>query len=676
MHYVWQRTPALPVLLSFSLGIILYNAFSGVYTSGVFVLCAACFVSLLILTVYRAAVSHIYIFRNSCLFLGTACLAYITTAQHDVWNDADFIGHHLDDAGYLKIRLEEKPVEKNKTFLLTVTVVGYYQKDSFYTASGKVNIYVYKDDSIAGLVPGTTIVLPQRLVRIKSNGNPYAFDFTTYAGRQQLYYQGFYAYKDFITITHHESGQFLTAWRDRMMTAIHNNIQDLTTRSVVSAMLLNERTLLHDNIWQAYAATGIVHIISISGMHVQIFLVVVLFLMGWLKNQKYKWAKYTVALIWVWLYVALTNAPATAVRAGLMFTFTSLAIFIDREEVPVNSLAAAALLMLIIQPYWLYNLGMQLSFLCMLSIYLFYKPVRNLWFVKNRVLKYLWEGIALSIAVQILVTPLVLYYFHQFPLYVVLVNIPAGIYSFALMVGGLMIMIFGTFLDMSWLGNILSGVSIVFNKIVFFFSDITPQNLTRVALDPPAMIVLTMTLLLWATYATIKRDRKIAAFAVMFTLIFMGDNALGYLQRGQQDKLIIYQQNRNTLIQKIQGYQQFVMTSAEKETDQSQYLLAPSLYWSLQHEVQPLPANAVFKWNNKTALILNDENAVGRPVDILIINDKVPMNAIQWQEVFKPRLLILDSSFPRWKSKKWVEALNNYNFAVYSVTLQGALVLE
>lgn len=668
--------PAIPILVSYITGMLLYTCRTPPRQEWVHILCAVAFLGACLAAFYRALSPSVYYFRTAFLLTGCCCIGYSITAYRDAWQDPHFIGHHLAQADRIRVRLEDDPAEKQKTYLLPAQVTGYYKGDSLYKANGKVNIYLYKHDSIPLLRAGTTITLPQQLVRIQNSGNPHAFDFAQYAAYQQLYFQGFYAYKDILKTEADHQIPVLLHWRTQLTDILRKNIKDQTTQSVVLAMLLNERALLHDDIWKAYAATGIVHIISISGMHIQVFLFMVLFLLRWLKHPRYKWIKYVTALVLVWTYILLTNSPPSAVRAGIMFSLTSIALFTEKEEAPLNSLAATALLMLLLQPYWLFNLGMQLSFLCMLSIFTFYQPIRNLIFFRNRVLRSLWEGIALSIAVQVWVTPAVIYYFHQFPLWVVLVNLPAGIYSFILMAGGLVIMAAGYWIEMSWLGNLLTGVTTLFNKLVFFFAGVTPRSLSHFAIDGISAVLLTLVLLSWARYLCIRRTRTMLLAGIAGSCILMLDQYFITAGQAGQDKLVVYRSNGYSLTQKVQGFQGYVYAPDTADAAAGQLLLAPCLHWSLQHPLLPLEPNTLFRWKDRTALILTAANLRPQAVDILIIPEHVAFDPGRWASQFNPRLVVLDGSFTRRKSKKWVEALNNYNFAVYSVVLQGALVLE
>lgn len=668
--------PAIPILACYIAGILLYTISPPLQQEWAYAATLTLLATAFIISFYKATTTLAYPFRTFFLLSGCCGLGYLSAAQQDSWQDSSFIGHHLNHAESIRVQLEDNPAEKQKTYLLPGKITGYYQGDSLYPASGKVNVYIYRHDSIPFLLSGHTIILPQRLVRIQHSGNPYTFNFERYAAYQQLYFQGFYSYNDILRTDRNETGTLLQDLRAHLIHLLQLYIRDPTTRSVALAMLLNERALLHDDIWKAYAATGIIHIISISGMHIQVFLFLILFLLRWLKHPRYKWIKYTIALVLVWTYIFLTAAPPSAVRAGIMFSITTAALMGGKDESPLNSLAATAFLMLLIQPYWLFNIGMQLSFLCMLSIFTFYKPVRNLLFFRNKIARSLWEGVALSIAVQILVTPVVIYYFHQFPLWVILVNLPAGVYSFLLMTGGLSIMLLGNWIDMSWLGNFLTGITRRFNELVFFFAQYTPAAVSHFALDIISVILLTIVLLLWSRYLFISRARSLLLPVIFSSCVLMLDQYIITSALTSQDRLVVYRSSGYSLVQKVQGFSNYIYTTGSSDPEKEPLLHASSLQWGLRNKRLTMDHNTLFRWKQNAVLILGTAALRPQPVDILIISQDAALEPASWQTHFNPGMVVLDSSFSRRKSKKWVEVLNNYNFAVYSVTLQGALVLE
>jgi competence protein ComEC len=106
-----------------------------------------------------------------------------------------------------------------------------------------------------------------------------------------------------------------------------------------------------------------------------------------------------------------------------MFSFIIIGNVTTKRSNTLNALFGAAFLMLAINPDTITDIGFQLSFAAVLSIVLFYQKIRTTIFTKNKILQYGWSFVALSIAAQIITTPLLLIYFQRFSTYSILNNI-------------------------------------------------------------------------------------------------------------------------------------------------------------------------------------------------------------------------------------------------------------
>jgi hypothetical protein len=102
----------------------------------------------------------------------------------------------------------------------------------------------------------------------------------------------------------------------------------------------------------------------------------------------------------------------TYIKQGKRLNYSSL-----------NTLFFTGFVLIFLQPFTLFDIGFQLSFLAMLGIFLVYKPIEALIYTNNKILLKIWQGTAIGFAAQLFTTPLSLYYFHQFPNYFILSNI-------------------------------------------------------------------------------------------------------------------------------------------------------------------------------------------------------------------------------------------------------------
>ncbi len=129
------------------------------------------------------------------------------------------------------------------------------------------------------------------------------------------------------------------------------------------------------------------------------------------------------ALLLIWTYAAVVGFSASVVRAALMLTIYGVGKMTGRRAFGLNVLSITALILVIIEPMNLYDIGFQMSFSAVLGLILFFPLLRNLLSVRNRPLKYIWELFCCSLAVQLGTIWLTSASFGMIPLYGLFCNL-------------------------------------------------------------------------------------------------------------------------------------------------------------------------------------------------------------------------------------------------------------
>ena len=191
--------------------------------------------------------------------------------------------------------------------------------------------------------------------------------------------------------------------------------------SVLQAMILGNRRGLPKNLLDQFANIGISHIIAISGMHIAIIAMILMFLainLGLMRQQVYYFA--VIGLI---IYIVMIGWPASAVRAGIMAIVVLSAQKVGRLSRPINAIFLAAFVMLIINPKLLLSdVGWQMSFMAVLGI-IYLMPIFQNYFRKLPDIWRLKDMIAVTLSAQIMTLPLIIFYFHKLSLVAILANI-------------------------------------------------------------------------------------------------------------------------------------------------------------------------------------------------------------------------------------------------------------
>lgn len=231
------------------------------------------------------------------------------------------------------------------------------------------------------------------------------------------------------TLTPPTSTDRLTAWREMIATRIER-IDTLrpSEAATMSALTIGHRGDMSREVKQEYRRAGASHLLAISGLHVGIVVTILNLMFGFVRlwpRGRIVFGVVVVALIWA--YALFTGMSASVMRASIMFSLFQIGVMSSRSSSPTSILAAAALVILIIDPQYLFDIGFQLSFMAMVGITTLYRPIKSLLRIKNRALESLWGVTVVSFAAQIAVLPLVVYYFGQIPLLGLVVNIAVWI---------------------------------------------------------------------------------------------------------------------------------------------------------------------------------------------------------------------------------------------------------
>lgn len=191
--------------------------------------------------------------------------------------------------------------------------------------------------------------------------------------------------------------------------------------ALVAAMTLGDKSKLTKELKSQFAVSGASHVLALSGLHLGIIYTILL-----LCFPRHRWrvVSQSVVLLVIWTYAVLVGLTPSVVRASLMITLYGMLSLLHRDQIPLNTLAFAALVMLVANPLTLWDVGFQMSFLAVLGILLFFRMIYLP--LAGRLLRlgrWVWGMLAVSLSAQLMVAPLILYYFGRFSCYFLLTNL-------------------------------------------------------------------------------------------------------------------------------------------------------------------------------------------------------------------------------------------------------------
>ena len=261
-------------------------------------------------------------------------------------------------------------------------------------------------------------------------GNPGAFDYARFLRRQGVSGRAYVAgnrWKVRAMADAEVSLRLRMARYRQSLSAQYFSHLGSKEAAIAAAMSLGDKRSLDAAQRQSFSATGVSHVLALSGLHLGIlFSLYSLLFVNRLPSRRGRVFASLVGVALLWGFALLVGFPLSLVRATVMFTLWQLSVVLYSERSSLNNLALAALLILLFSPASLFDIGFQLSFTSVFFILLLTPHIpRPRWLRRSRLLALLYGWLTVSIVAQIGTGPLVAYYFHTIPLVGLLGNLLA-----------------------------------------------------------------------------------------------------------------------------------------------------------------------------------------------------------------------------------------------------------
>lgn len=476
-----------------------------------------------------------------------------------------------------------------------------------------------------------------------------------------------------------------------------NDIDECNARDLVVAITLGDKTDMDDGLKDAYSKAGTSHLLAVSGLHVGIIILIVEALVGFVihpKRRRYAFAAVLLAIIWG--YAFLTGLAASVVRTAFMYTVYRVAMLLFSKPNPINVVSFTAFLMLVYNPFNIFDLGFQLSFSAVYSILLFGQPLVNgfeKWVpefkLKGRVgiclsklRTYVLGSVAISISAQILTTPIILLTFHTLPI----LSIVSSLFTIPLVT--LLIpltFIYYGFFVLSTLLPVLTSVASgvlyltlsvakLVNTIVCYTADVSFCTVDRLPFCCYDVVAYVVVFLLVAAYYNYRRILLLWVSASISVVYFVAASIDGInIKRCRM--LAVYNVNGVTAVNRMTETNTLFGCN-----DTLKVAKKAGEFWT--NRLMPSPSSAeetFFDFDNHRVYILSDKEEIKREpispleVDVLILTNNVAVKLSELKN-FRFKKLIVDGSNKYYVVKKWREEREKGRVDCHIVKLDGSWI--
>ncbi len=550
---------------------------------------------------------------------------------------------------HLKITETLKPNAYSQRYVAQVVAVE--GKNS----SGKM-LLILPSDSV-----GTTFRVDNELLvwarpeSIPPPLNPHQFDYKAYLEKQGIHHQIRAKKSTFSTLENPSKTLFGMAsnFRENIIGKLKTYGFGQEELGVIQALLLGQRDDISEDTYNNYINAGAVHILAVSGLHVGILLLLLQFLLTPIERlPNGKTLKLILIVTLLWAYAFIAGLSPSIVRAVTMFSFLAYAMYLNRPTNSFNIIALSMLFILLVKPLLLFQVGFQMSYAAVFAIVWIYPKMQRFWHPDNYFLQKIWQLLSVSVAAQLGVLPISLFYFHQFPALFFVANLL--IIPFLGLILGLGILV----ILLALIDVLPTTLVIVYDQIIklmnaivgwvaqqegFLFKNI-PFDGVQLILGYVVVVALVVFL---------SRPKKKAALILLSGIIaFQGWNLWNQLQIQNKENLILVHRSMNTILLHQMG------SSLQVYTTDSLNLGSLTKDYSVAERIQKSKVEPIKNYYsiNRQALYVMDSLALyphTSKVDYLLLTQSPKVNLERVLDSIRPKIVLADGSNYKSVAKRW-----------------------
>jgi competence protein ComEC len=649
----------------------------------------------------------------------------ISHQRHDSL-DSSHLLHQTDTIDHYQAVIVSAVQNKPRSYraeaeLRTVDQLGHWKP-----VQGKVMLSF--DKSGKKPVYGDVLLIKGSPSLVKAPANPEEFDYRRYLFYQHITHQHYLRPGDFLVMGHTTpnlvmpSAIWVASYAEKVLTQAIGTKREY---AVANALILGIRDELDAYILSAYAASGAMHILSVSGLHVGILFIILSSFLKYIKKLRYGQVLFAVVmLVLLWFYAFVTALSPSVLRSVAMFTCVVIAQAILRKNNIFNALSISAFLLLCWDPYLLMSVGFQLSYLAVVGIVLLtpglmrlidipdpYASYRKWHFwkkLKSRrdygrffrslfhgSLNWLWNVTCVSITAQLITFPLGLYYFHQFPTYFLVAN------PFVLLLSALVLPLGLALVVLSWLpwvstllGIPLKWILWLLNSSVFMTEKLPYALLSGIRFSFEETMLLYLLIL---SFICLFEFRNFSFLRLSFLLVvaLAGLNWTQVWIQRQQHLVVIHSIRNHSVMSLIEGNQAWLLSDSAFMENRPLFNFHLANYWckkgvlktervvwgstSSRIAFQDYGYFSLMVWHGKTFLYINKSLGNNKiwlsdpRIDYLIIREGAVKNLATLVTNLSVKQLVLDTSNKPYLATRLSNQAVDFGIPCHDLAKQGAL---
>ncbi|MCK5028232.1 MAG: ComEC family competence protein [Bacteroidales bacterium] len=584
----------------------------------------------------------------------------------------------------------EQPKETEKSVKTILKLNSLKDSVIWKKNNTRVICYFQKDSNTLQLNFGDQILVKAFVSEIKNSGNPFEFDYKKYLKYKEIYYQTYVKSSNYSVLAH-EKCNILWQYSHKARQSLLNiykkhNISD-DEFAVLSALTLGFKNDLTPELKESFSASGAMHILAVSGLHVGIIFIVLCKMLFFLQKNKYgRIIQSAIIIVALFTYAFITGFSDSVFRAATMFAFVSLGQMFKRQINIYNTISASAFILLIINPYSIMNVGFQLSYAAVISIVFFQPKIYSLLNFKYKIPDYIWQLISVAIAAQIGTFPITIHYFNQFPLYFILSNIIIIPIAILIIYGAILLFAF-SFSDLisKYISIGLNFITHILNQNVGFIEELPFSKIENILFDRIEVIIL-LALIFSISFFIIQKQYYFLKTSVLILISLLCYNIVNNFKISENSIFVVHNIKGVSAINLIEGKESYFISNeiANNFSDAIKYSVNP--LWKKQKiskivtvgEEDSLKIFNSFSFKKikilhiKSNQILNYKPVEKLKTNYIILSENTDLSISDLISCFEFDEIIFDSSNSFYKVRTWKKECLNSGIKFHDVSEEGA----
>ena len=618
------------------------------------------------------------LYFNITTYMLSFFIGMSTITIHNDLNNPKHYTHFFGDDISIVLVIEKELKSGNYYDKYEASVVTINDESTI----GSILLNIQKD-SLEKLKVDDKLYLKSTFKELIAPMNPYYFDYKEYLKKQNIYHQLFTNQHEYLVLPPREfSFKGLAAkLRELINIALKKNNFKGDELAVINALLLGQRQEISPELIKSYTGAGAIHILAVSGLHVGIILLilnVVFKPIERFKNGKTIKLILVVSLLWAFAFVA--GLSASVVRAVTMFTAVAIGWQVNRPTNVYNTLTISMFFLLLFNPYFLFDVGFQLSYLAVFSIVWIQPLLYKLWKPKWKPIDYFWKLLTVSVAAQFGIIPISFYYFHQFPSLFFVSNLVIIPFLGMILLGGVLVIL------LSLLKLLPEFLATAYNYLIhvmnWFVDWVAHQEgfLFRNISFSILMVVASYGIIIFGIRFLSKRNSiRLIGFCLAL-ILFQSTFIYEKQQRLISDEFIIFHKSRFSMIGKRLGKQLEVYHSLDSITFAKDKVL--NQYKVGVGELNITSQNTIpniIQFKEKRILIVDSLGVYQlnnyKPA-IVLLQQSPKINLVRLLDSLNPKMVIADGSNYKSYIKRWEKTCEQKNTPFHYTGQKGAYVLK